>query len=121
MVDSRLRWAVSVSAWSPSDQELQFLLSLLSSEEQAACTRFRLQDDKKRAVVSRLLQRKCAVEVLDIPFSEVDIRRTKGGKPYVSNPGNRLRAPNFNYSVSHEVGLWWQEERRSLRHVAGVG
>ena len=55
------------------------------------------------AAACRLLQRKCASDVLGIAFSSVDIRRTKGGKPFAVAEVSRPHAPNFNFNVSHEV------------------
>ena len=43
-------------------------------------------------------------------MSQVDIKRTKGGKPFCTNSGSRASAPNFNFNVSHEVG------QRGLKH-----
>ena len=51
----------------------------------------------------RLLQRKCASDVLGVDFSGADIRRTKGGKPFAVAVVARPHAPNFNFNVSHEV------------------
>ena len=55
------------------------------------------------AAACRLLQRKCASDVLGVDFSSVDIRRTKGGKPFVVADDHRPHAPNFNFNISHEV------------------
>jgi 4'-phosphopantetheinyl transferase len=82
--------------------EFDFLLSLLPPDEAAECRKFRFPDDQRRAVVSRLLQRSAAAAVLGLAPADVTIARTKGRKPYVSNPSRPLHAPNFNYSVSHE-------------------
>ena len=51
----------------------------------------------------RLLQRKCASDVLGIELDKVEIRRTKGGKPFAVADVDRPHAPNFNFNVSHEV------------------
>ena len=62
-----------------------------------------LPESKRRVATCRLLQRKCAAEVLGIAFSDVQIRRTKGRKPFVVAAVDRPYAPNFNFNVSHEV------------------
>eukprot|EP00803_Ostreobium_quekettii_P007338 evm.model.scf_419EXC.4 EVM.evm.TU.scf_419EXC.4 scf_419EXC:37246-39366(+) len=98
-----LRWAVDITSWDAHPLELQFLLDLLPPAERADCTSFRFEADRKRAVVSRLLQRAAAATALGLLFSEVEIRRTKGRKPFVANPPpRRPHAPNFNFNVSHE-------------------
>lgn len=90
--------------WTPSPSEFELLLSLLPEGERNACTRFTQVQDRKRAVVSRLLQRAAAAATLGLPHSAVLVERTRGGKPYVANKDRPQHAPNWNYSVSHEVG-----------------
>lgn len=102
--EGRLRWAVEISRWQPSDREFDFLCSILPPEDATECRKFKFLDDRKRAVLSRLLQRHAAASVLAIPHDSVEIKRTRGRKPYAANPVIEKRgAPNFNYSVSHEV------------------
>ena len=104
--DGRLRLAVDIARWHPSIEELEFLYSLLPPADAEDCKKFRFFDDKKRSVTSRLLQRHAAFLALGIPHPAVDIKRTKGRKPYVANPiPNKQHSPNYNYSVSHEVSL----------------
>lgn len=45
--------------------------------------RFVQMEDRKRALVSRLLQYALAHQVLAIPFHEIIINRTLEGKPYL--------------------------------------
>lgn len=40
-------------------------------------------EDRKRAIVSRLLQYALVHEVFGIPFDEIIIKRTVEGKPYL--------------------------------------
>lgn len=100
---ARLRLSVDITRWHPVQSEFDFLLSLLPQEEATECTRFRFEDDKKRALISRLLQRYAAFQALGIPHADVVIKRTKGRKPFIANTVDRSHAPNYNYSVSHEV------------------
>lgn len=100
----RLRWAVALGAWEPAAPEFDFLLGLLPEEERAPVLRFRQEADKRRALVSRLLQRAAAATALGLPHAEVVVRRTRGSKPYAANALDKPHAPNWNYSVSHEVG-----------------
>ena len=68
---------------------------------------FRFKEDQKRALVSRLLQRQCVSTAMGLTWESVQIKRTKGRKPFVMNRGmDRSQAPNFNFNVSHEV-CWW--------------
>lgn len=45
--------------------------------------RFVKLEDRKRAVVSRLLQYTLVHQMLGIPFDEIIIRRTPEGKPFL--------------------------------------
>ncbi|EFN51313.1 hypothetical protein CHLNCDRAFT_55270 [Chlorella variabilis] len=99
----RLRWAVQVEAWSPGHAEFELLLSLLPEAERCACTRFRQAQDRKRALVSRLLQRAAAAAALGLRHGgALSVQRTRGNKPYVAGAHRPSHAPNWNYSVSHE-------------------
>ena len=100
---ARRRWAVALGAWEPSPDEFAFLLGLLPEEERTPVLRFRQEADKRRALVSRLLQRAAAAAALGLPHASVVVRRTRGSKPYAANELDKPHAPNWNYSVSHEV------------------
>ena len=77
-----LRWAFNRSSWLPEGEdggeEFQFLLSLLPPEEAESVRRFKFFADKQRALVSRLLQRKCVEVSLGMTWDGVRIKRTKG-------------------------------------------
>jgi 4'-phosphopantetheinyl transferase len=81
------------------------VLECLPADEQAKCLRYKQMDDQKRAVVSQLLQRACIVQVLGVAWQQVQLKRTRGGKPFYGGPANRQHVPNFNYNVSHEVSF----------------
>lgn len=99
-----LRWAVNTHAWQPCEEEFKHVLSILPEKEQQECTSFTRLEDQKRAVISRLLQRKCTSDVVGRAYNEVVLKRTKGKKPFSTDP-KPADAPNFNFNVSHE-GYW---------------
>ena len=106
---ARLRWAVNVERWRPEGDhegaEFAFLLTLLPPHEREDCLKMRFMPDKKRALVSRLMQRAACSRVASLPHDEVVIHRTKGRKPFLARAPNRPplpHAPNFNFNVSHE-------------------
>lgn len=105
----RLRWAVDTHAWRPSLPEWRFLLSLLSRSQRAAVLGPSQLADRKRALVSRLMQRRCAQVVLGLSDDQLHFALTKGGKPYLDLSAAAMLpqpcAPNFNYNVSHEGHL----------------
>jgi len=61
--------------------------------------------DKKRALISRLLARFACSVALGMPYEEVIIKRTKGKKPFLSNPPPDRRHRNWNFNCSHEGDL----------------
>lgn len=106
-----LRWLTDISGWEPSKDEWQLLLGTLPEEESTKVMKYRFPADQKRALVSRLLQRRACVEATGVKWSDVQIRRTKGSKPYMANkPANGAggahnlssAGPNWNFNVSHE-------------------
>ena len=80
-----LRIAFNSSRWAPEGEddgaEFQYLLSCVQEDEAEQVRRFRFFEDKQRALVSRLLQRKCAETCLGLRWDEILIKRTKGKKP----------------------------------------
>jgi len=99
------RWIVDISTWDPGDAEWQLLLSLLPEVDSTKVMKFIYKADQKRALVSRLLQRRVCHEGTGLPYADVRIDRTKGGKPFMANKpaaSAMAEAPNFNFNVSHE-------------------
>eukprot|EP00976_Prorocentrum_cordatum_P106803 1194525-Prorocentrum_minimum.AAC.6 len=115
-----LRWAVNITTWDPTDKEWDFLLGLLPESERDPVLRyahrllsvgclldvvmrspchltvFKFMDDKKRAIVSRLLQRRCVEENMGISWEDINIKRTKGRKPFLAN--------EVRNSIAHSAG-----------------
>eukprot|EP00301_Raphidiophrys_heterophryoidea_P003221 c11462_g1_i2.p1 GENE.c11462_g1_i2~~c11462_g1_i2.p1 ORF type:complete len:219 (-),score=61.98 c11462_g1_i2:222-878(-) len=75
-------------------------MSLLPQWEQDRVNRFVRESDRKQALVSRLLQRLCVCEKLNVPLSQVVIERTQEGKPYLKAP-KTSKYPNFNFNATH--------------------
>ena len=103
----RQRWAICSTTWHPAAPELDFLLSLLDPSEADACCAFVRFEDKKRAILSRLMARGLAAAGLGLPLEHCRIARTRGRKPFLANAAAadaqaRAAAPNFNFNVSHE-------------------
>ena len=77
------RWLVDIARWRPSPAQFDAAAALLPAHERAAVARFVKEDDRKRALVSRLLQRALAHRVLRVPLRRISVRRTPEGKPYL--------------------------------------
>ncbi|PIM99831.1 Holo-[acyl-carrier-protein] synthase [Handroanthus impetiginosus] len=95
------RWVVDISNWKPSPSHFSFAMSCLPQHEHPSITRFVKLEDRKRALVSRLLQCALVHQVLGIPFDEIIIQRTPEGKPFLVCDNVKSRFPNFNFNVSH--------------------
>lgn len=105
---ARARWCVRSIDWEPDGRdngpEFKFLLSLLNEpSERASVEDFTYWEDKRRALIARLLARKACASALGLDsFRDVRIARTRGGKPFLSEPPSAPEHPNFNFSISHE-------------------
>ena len=100
---TELRWAVDLSRWRPGQAERTLLLSLLPADDAAAVANVRGRPDRRRALASRLAQRRCVADALEHEFSAVVLARTKGGKPFEASGAARpAGAENFNFNVSHD-------------------
>ncbi|KQJ89544.1 hypothetical protein BRADI_4g26330v3 [Brachypodium distachyon] len=97
---ARRRWLVDVARWRPSPAQFQAAAALLPPHHRAAIDRFVKEEDRKRALVSQLLQYSLVHHVLGIPFHQIDICRTVEGKPYLQN--RTLNFRNFNFNTSHQ-------------------
>ena len=102
-----LRWVVNVHHWRPRAIEWRFLSSLIPHAEMVAAEKMHKVVDRKRALVSRLMQRRCVAIALGVADEKVVVARTKGNKPFDATPRAGERAaererPNFNFNVSHE-------------------
>lgn len=95
------RWLVNISQWDPSPNEFSIAMSVLPQQDHSSITRFLKIEDRKRALVSRLLQYALAHQVIGIPFDEIIINRTAEGKPYLESHKKNVKFPNFNFNVSH--------------------
>eukprot|EP00879_Flechtneria_rotunda_P019306 GHRR01020276.1.p1 GENE.GHRR01020276.1~~GHRR01020276.1.p1 ORF type:complete len:269 (+),score=29.88 GHRR01020276.1:469-1275(+) len=99
---SVIRWAVNVATWAPTGEQWSLVLGCLPDEARERCLRYRKTEDQKRAVVSQLLQRACVHRVLGEAWHLINIKLTRGRKPFYAGAAGRQHAPNFNYNVAHE-------------------
>ena len=95
---------VNVSAWKASTESVDQLMGQLQAEERTRCNRFRMDIDKKRSLVGRILLRWMAHAETSQPWGDIQLARTKDNKPYLVAPRG-LTQSNFNMNVSHH-GNW---------------
>ena len=95
-----VRWACRVDAVEPGSEAFEALrLTIDDERERARVLAFAKPADQKRALVSRVLVRRCArVGLVD---AYEGVTRTARGKPYAVARGAPPHA-NFNFSVSHD-------------------
>lgn len=108
----RMRLAVNTDDWEPvggfDGPEFQYLLGLINEEaDRQQVMKYKLPEDKKRALLSRLLMRAASASALKhTNFRGLTIKRTKGKKPFLASPlPPQEDAPNWNANVSHD-GAW---------------
>lgn len=103
------RWVVDISKWDPQPYEFSFALSLLPSQEHSSVTRFFKMEDRKRALISRMLQYALLYDLIKMnkpffPQHNFIIQRTSQAKPFLDlldYDKLGLTFPNFNFNVSH--------------------
>ena len=94
-----LRWACRVEAVEPGTETFEELRRTIDDErERARVLAFAKPADQQRALVSRVLVRRCARVGLGGAYEGVT--RTARGKPYAV--GHSTTHANFNFSVSHD-------------------
>lgn len=95
------RCLLDISEWNPSPGDFASALSLLRQHEHSSIIGFVRMEDKKRALVSRMLQYALVHQVLGLPYEGIIISRTLEGKPYLECDKIGSMFPNFNFNVSH--------------------
>ncbi|KAL5067089.1 hypothetical protein RYX36_017976 [Vicia faba] len=98
------RWLVDISKWDPHPHQFSSALSLLPSQQHSSVTRFFKTQDKKRALVSRMLQYALVHDLIKINNPNFTIQTTSQGKPFLDLLDYDKLAipfPNFNFNVSH--------------------
>ena len=94
-----VRWACRVDAVEPGTEAFEELRRTIDDErERARVLAFAKPADQNRALISRVLVRRCARIGLGAAYEGVT--RTARGKPYAV--GHSPTHANFNFSVSHD-------------------
>ena len=91
---------MNVRVWEPTPQEWEDATALIPTAERDAVMRFMKEIDRKRALMSRLLQRLVIARAFHLAAAAVEIRRTKEGKPYWTGQAT-CHFPNFNFNATH--------------------
>ena len=96
----------------PEDLLLEYMHGL-SIEEQDRVMAYKFLDDRKRCLLSHLMQHHVVREHFNLMPGKYAIRRTKENKPFLYDP--RAEFGRFNFNVSHHgqyVGIvshdFWQ-------------
>ena len=100
---SRIRWAFNTRIWNPAEEEWKRGLSLINRTEEERISKFVFLEDRKRALIGRLSLRAVISEVLNVPWTRVELSRTERGKPCLTSEFIS-RYPNgadFNFNISH--------------------
>ncbi|KAK1407986.1 hypothetical protein QVD17_39615 [Tagetes erecta] len=90
--------------WDPSPHQFSIAMSILPQQQHSSITRFMKIEDRKRALVSRLLQ---YALVIGIPFHEIVFNRTAQGKL-------------FKVAVAGDVEVWWWLDVVMVLEVTGT-
>ena len=96
-------WVAHVTPWHPSDREFAWVLAEKCPDREPDQIAKYDWEDQKLAAVSTLLQRKACQELTGIPAESVELKRTRGRKPFAVVPRDDAR-PNFNFNASGSFG-----------------
>ena len=104
---AELRWAVDIDRWAPNPAEWEVVLGALPEADRRAVDGLERPIERRRALASKLLQRRCVSVALNVADAGVRIARTRGGKPYVAPcvDGTACDRSNFNFNASHDGHL----------------
>ena len=75
--DGSARWVVDISTWSPKPAEWEVLVNCISEEEASRVAKYTKIVDRKRAMVSRLMQRAASRIMTGLPQKEIRLSRTR--------------------------------------------
>lgn len=96
-----VRWMCRIDTIEPGTAAFEALRRTIDDDrERARVLAFGQPDDQRRALISRVLARRCAWVGLGGAYAGVT--RTARGKPYAVANGEALAHANFNLSVSHD-------------------
>jgi 4'-phosphopantetheinyl transferase len=96
--------ATNINSWNPDQITWTNAFNILAqhdSIEADKVMKFRIDIDRKRALIGRLLSRIVSGKILDRNWKQLEFTRTENGKPFINN----LSLPNYNFNVSHH-GEW---------------
>ncbi|XP_062873250.1 L-aminoadipate-semialdehyde dehydrogenase-phosphopantetheinyl transferase [Trichomycterus rosablanca] len=96
------RWAVRLSAWSPSRAEWLLSARCVQPEEKERIQQFMFNRDAKAAMVGRLLIRKLLCVKTGLPWDGFRLARTVRGKPYLSHPSPVPGSAHWSFNISHQ-------------------
>jgi 4'-phosphopantetheinyl transferase len=114
--EGRCGWVFNIDEWQPTETEWHDALQCVSIDEQARILRLRRPTEKgvfegrnnpnaKASLVGLLLIRELCHKILELPYHEIIIARTREGKPYL-HPSVMHRCMKksfafFNFNISH--------------------
>ncbi|KAJ3122092.1 hypothetical protein HK098_003114 [Nowakowskiella sp. JEL0407] len=81
-------------------QDINSILNLIPEHEQTRVQKFRFHDDKLRCLSGQLLIRNAMSQLTGLPWKNIEISRSKTGKPYLNSNDH-----NVVFNISHH-GLY---------------
>lgn len=109
-------FCVDVSKWKAGPEEVGCLMGEIQEPERARCERFRMDIDKRRSLVGRILLRWMTHVKTGLAWRSILFGRTKDNKPYFIDPSEEKSS--FNLNVSHHGN--WVAGASSTEAIVGV-
>lgn len=97
-----VRWAFRCGDWTPTRAEWLRAARCVQREEKDRVGQFVFAKDAKSAMAGRLLLRRVVCHRIGIPWSEIRLKRSPRGKPYLELPEASAHLSRF----AAEAGRW---------------
>lgn len=102
------QWMCSLEQWDPESDEIEFILNSVLPEAIQSAEIERLEEmpeilDQAMGIVGHALKYRSCVRVGRVQPSEIRIKRSRGGKPFLATRrAPDQDRPNFNFNISHD-------------------
>ena len=96
-----VRWAFNVAGWAPGRAEWSAATRAVQPEEKERIGRFHFRGDARASLAGRLMLRRLLCRHTGVPWSQLLLRRTDKGKPFLAAAGGG-DGGGLVFNVSHQ-------------------
>lgn len=96
-MSSAIRWAFNWKEWNPSEQEFEYAVSCIQSDEKSRIGRFVFRKDVRASLIGRLLMRKFVNEYAGLLYDKITFARDEHNRPILKD-----KSAVVSFNVSHQ-------------------